>query len=273
MKKDKLEHIKNYLHRVWQANKELPKKEAFKDLLNRLYAGNKEIEDVIDSISIGSETAIINIPRKDKLHRGSADTLYNNIIIEFENNITFPAKLKHAKEQLAGYYLGQIKSGKGYNFTLIASDCERWVVFSPDVNQLENLEEVNEDELILNEVKSSSFHLSEKNAEEFYYWIDRFLFKEEKRKATLKSIEESFGYQSNVFIESFRQLSNHFNEARKYGEVQVAYEEWGKFLSVAYGSFSGTEKIFLIHTYLSIFSKMLAYSVLSNFEGSLSGAY
>src|SRR5207247_11404785 len=93
---------------------------------------------------------------------------------------------------------------------------------------------------------------------------DRFLFKEQKQRATLKRIEESFGYQSNVFIESFLELTKHFNSVKKYGEVQVSYEQWKKFLSIAYGSFDASESNFLIHTYLSVFSKMLAYAVVSN---------
>lgn len=262
--KEKIGHIINYLHRVWQANKELPKKEAFKDLLNRLYAGDKDIFHIIDKISIGSETTVINIPRKDRLHKGSADTLYNRVIIEFENDLG--VTLKHAKEQLAGYLLGQFNSGEGFNFTLIASDCVHWVVFSIDPEQIDKLDTLREDELVLIENKSASFVLqnNEKNAVEFYFWIDRFLFREEQQKASLKNIEDSFGCQSSVYIESLRELSRHFAESKKFGDVQVSFEQWEKFLSIAYGSFNGTEKIFLTHTYLSIFSKMLAYSVLSN---------
>ena len=262
MSNQRIELINNYRQKVKSANKELTKKEAFKDLLNRLYSGEKEIENIIDKITGGSESTVLNIPRKDKLHRGSADTLYNKIIIEFENNLK--ASLKHAKEQLAGYLLGQFKSGEGYNFTLIASDCITWKVFSPDISQLDNLENLTEDELKLNEIASASFTLAENNAEDFYYWIDRFLFKEEKQKASLKRIEESFGYQSNVFIESLRELIQHFSDVKKYGEVQVSYQQWRKILSIAYGAFDDSEKNFLIHTYLSIFSKMLAYSVVSN---------
>jgi hypothetical protein len=125
------------------------------------------------------------------------------------------------------------------------------------------LANLKEDELILNEIKSASFTLTERNTEDFYYWIDRFLFKEEKHRATLKRIEEAFGYQSNIFIESFLELTNHFNSVKKYGEVQVSYEQWSKFLSIAYGSFDASEENFIIHTYLSIFSKMLAYAVVS----------
>ncbi len=205
---------------------------------------------------------MLNIPRKDKLHRGSADTLFNKIIIEFENNLKL--NLNHAKEQLAGYLLGQFNSGEGYNFTLIATDCITWKIYAPDISQLDQFESLTEDELILNEVESASFILNEKNVEDFYFWIDRFLFKEQKQRATLIRIEESFGHQGNVFIESMRELIRHFNSVKKYGEVQVSFEQWKKFLSIAYGSFDASEMNFLIHTYLSIFSKMLAYSVVSN---------
>lgn len=262
MLKQKINLINSYRERVRAANKELPKKEAFKDLLNRLYSGNKEIECIIDKITSGSESTVLNIPRKDKLHKGSADTLYNKIIIEFENNLK--VTLKHAKEQLAGYLLGQYNSGEGYNFTLIVTDCIHWKVFAPDVSQLEQLHNLKEDELILNEIESATIVLTEHNAEDFYYWIDRFLFKEQPQRATLKRIEESFGYQSNVFIESYLELTNYFVEVKKYGEVQVSYEQWNKFLSIAYGSYDANESNFLIHTYLSVFSKMLAYSFVSN---------
>lgn len=262
MAEERAQLISEYLQKVKSANKELTKKEAFKDLLNRLYSGDKEIVKIIDAITAGAERTVVNIPRKDKFHKGSADTLYNKIIIEFENDLK--VTLKHAKEQLAGYLLGQFHSGEGYNFTLIASDFVTWKVFAPDVSQLDRIEDLTEDKLILNEVTSASFVLSNNNADDFYYWIDRFLFKEEKQKASLKKIEEAFGYQSNIFIECFRELSVHFQDAKKFGLVQVSFEQWSKFLSIAYGSFDASENNFLIHTYLSVFSKMLAYTIVSN---------
>lgn len=264
MPKHIADHISDFRQRVKAANKEATKKEVFKDLLNRLYAGDSATRKIIDAISSGAEAAIVNIPRKDKLHRGSADTLYNKIIIEFENDLK--KTLAHAKEQLAGYLLGQFKSGEGYNFTLIASDFITWKLFAPDVACLDKLETLDEEELSkqLNEVESAAFTLSEHNAEDFYYWIDRFLFKEEKQKATLKRVEESFGYQSHIFIQCFREMTKNFREIKESGEVQVAFEQWKKFLSIAYGSFVPSEQNFLTHTYLSVFAKMLAYTVVSN---------
>ncbi|MDQ3219163.1 MAG: hypothetical protein M3Q26_00240 [Acidobacteriota bacterium] len=180
MSQTRTEHIREFLQKVKNANKEFTKKEAFKDLLNRLYADKEETRSVIDAISGGAERAVLNIPRKDRFHRGSADTLYNQVIIEFENDLK--RTLTHAREQLAGYLLGQFNSGEGYNYTLIASDFITWKVYAPDVSQLEKLEDLREDELILNEVESSSFDLTDQNTEAFFYWLDRFLFRKENKK-------------------------------------------------------------------------------------------
>lgn len=104
---DKTVLIKEYYRKVKAANKEFTKKEVFKDLLNRLYFQDKQILGLIDKITLGAEKTVLNIPRKDKIHKGSADTLYNHIIIEFENNLSLT--INHAKEQLAGYLLGQLR--------------------------------------------------------------------------------------------------------------------------------------------------------------------
>jgi len=50
-----------------------------------------------------------------------------------------------------------------------------------------------------------------------------------------------------VFIESFLELTKHFGDVKKYGEVQVSYEQWKKFLSIAYGSFDASEILLLFH--------------------------
>ena len=113
---NKIKHIQQYYQKVKSANKELTKKEVFKDLLNRLYFGNTEIQEIIDKITLGAEATVLNIPRKDKLHKGSAGTLFNNIIIEFENDLR--ATYSHAKEQLAGYLLGKMRSGAGFDFVI-----------------------------------------------------------------------------------------------------------------------------------------------------------
>lgn len=259
---DRQEIIAAFLIQIKQANKEFTKKEHFKDLLHRLFPKTNEVQNIIDSISAGSEATILNIPRNNKIRRGSADTMFNKVIIEFENDLS--KTYKHAKEQLAGYLLGQFNSGEGYNYTLIASDFIHWKVVAPKLEDVEKLEILNEEELELQEDVDASFTLTEHNADDFYFWLDRFLFKEEEQKATLKRIETTFGHNSNTFIECFRQIKMVFDDAKKFGEVQVSYEQWNKFLSIAYGSFDASTDTFVIHTYLSVFSKILAYGILSN---------
>lgn len=256
------EAIKDYRKIVAAANKESIKKEAFKDLLNRLFAHHDETKRIVDVITSGAEKPIFNIPRKDKIHRGSADTLYNKVIIEFENDLK--KSEPHAKEQLAGYLLGQYKSGHGSDYVLIASDLINWKVYSIADESLERLDELREAEVKLDEIATSSFTVTDHNADDFYFWIDRFLFKEEKLKATLRRIEEVFGHQSIVFKSAYLEMQNYFETVKDKGEVQVSYEQWKKSLSVAYDSFNDTTNNFLIHTYLSIFAKMLAYQVISN---------
>lgn len=260
----KSELIEDYRKIVSKANKETPKKEAFISLLTQIYGNSEDTKKVIDAITSGAETPVINIPRKDQIKRGSADTLYNKVIIEFENDIKNKSNLEHAKEQLAGYLLGQFRTGNGSDYVLIASDCINWKVFAIDVEHLDKLASLNEHELKLNEAETSGFTLTKQNGEEFYYWIDRFLFKEQRQKATLELIEQAFGYNSPVFQKSFGELQKHFREIKETGEIKVSFEQWEKFLSIAYGGFEATEKNFLIHTYLSIFSKMIAYAVVSN---------
>lgn len=261
MEQKRLEAISQYRVNVLKANKEQTKKDHFKDLLHRLFGGQQSIDKVLDQISAGSETTILSIPRNERVHRGSADTLFNKVIIEFEADLKKSGK--HARQQLAGYLLGQFATGDGYNYTLIASDLIKWEIYYPSIEQIPLLGTLQEHELVLEKDEDSSFELTDGNEEEFYYWLDRFLFKDEKQRATLKRIEVAFGYQSQTFIECFRILSGWFKEAKRYGDVQVSVEQWRRFLSIAYGKFEGSEETFMVHTYLSVFSKLLAYSVVS----------
>jgi len=258
---DKKELIVNYYRKIKQANKEPVKKEIFKDLLNRLYCNSPEIMSEIDNMSLGSEKTIFNIKIINRGKTGIADTYYNRIIIEFKNNLK--QTIEQAKEQLIEYLSGSYNSGEGYNFTLIASDFIEWRIFAPAISSIDNLDSLNTENIELKENEDAKFVLTEKNTEDFYYFLDRFLFKEEKQKATLESIQQDFGEYSQTFIESLKLLNNHFNDAKKFGEVNVAYDQWQRFLSIAYGTYDSSEEKYLIHTYLSVFSKILAYSILT----------
>lgn len=45
-------------------------------------------------------------------------------------------------------------------------------------------------------------------------------------------------------------------------ELQVVFEQWQRFSSIAYGRFNDSPDLFLVHSYLSVFAKLIAYAVL-----------
>jgi len=255
------ELILEYFRKIKQASKELTKKEIFKDLLNRLYSTSSDILAEIDSMSLGAEKTIFNINLGNRVKTGRADTFFNRVIIEFENNIK--QSEAHAKEQLIEYLSGLYNSGEGYNFTLIISDFLEWRIYIPKLNSIDLIDKLCIKDIELQEVPNSRFVLNENNVNDFYYFIDKYLFKENKLKATLETVQQNFGEFSTTFVDVFGSLRKGFEAAKKYGEVHVAYDQWKRFLSIAYGSFEDTEDKYLIHTYLSAFSKIIAFQSLS----------
>ncbi|HPG29654.1 MAG TPA: N-6 DNA methylase [bacterium] len=248
--------IVEYINNLRSANSESSRKELFLSLLNRIFFKDDSVKKIINSINLGAEKTIFNIPKRNGLKTGFADTQYNSVIIEFERDLNKTGE--HAKVQLTEYLNGNWQSGENYNFTLIATDCERWIIYAPAYEDF--LYRKNEPAEIY---EIDSFSLTEENADDFFFFIDKYLFKTEKIKATLENIKTEFGERSQVFINALDIFKKHYTAVKQTPEIQNSYEQWHKFLSIAYGSFQATDEIFLIHSYLSVFSKILAYIALS----------
>lgn len=85
----------------------------------------------------------------------------------------------------------------------------------------------------------------------------------ELKSATLQNISNDFGDTSTAFINSRDSLNKCLDQIAKNPELQVALEQWRSFLSIAYGEFDASPQKFLVHTYLSVFAKLIAYHVLA----------
>ncbi|MCP5494921.1 MAG: SAM-dependent DNA methyltransferase [Leptospiraceae bacterium] len=81
--------------------------------------------------------------------------------------------------------------------------------------------------------------------------------------ATSDNIKNEFGESSETFIASMDLMTQYYSKISGECVIQTSYKQWEKFLSLAYGKFIGNTKVFLVHTYLSVFSKILAFSILS----------
>jgi len=257
----KTERIRQYSDKIRQANSESAKKELFLVLLNDLFANDESTKSLINDMAMGAEKTVAKIPLPNRLKKGRADTQYANVIIEFEKNLQKTEK--HAKEQLAEYLAGNWNSGQDYNFTLISTDCLVWKIYAPSYEELTKLEgDIALSDFELRE--TDSFTLTENNTNDFYFFLDRYLFKKEPQHATLELIQQDFGGSSKVFLNCMYQLREYYDEIKDEEEIKIAYDQWYRFLSIAYSEFDGSERVFLVHTYLSIFAKMLAYSILTN---------
>jgi hypothetical protein len=64
-----------------------------------------------------------------------------------------------------------------------------------------------------------------------------------------------------VFINSIACLQSCADDIARQSELKVAYEQWRRFLSIAYGRFDDSPTMFLVHTYLAVFAKFIAFAV------------
>ncbi len=254
--------IHEYLKNIQDANSESAKKSLFKTLLVRLFDKDPLIAKLIDEFDTGAETTVFNIPLAHRTKTGSADTQYRNVIIEFEKDLKKTET--HAKEQLIEYLSGNWLSGNNLDFVLVSTDCITWKIYFPDFEKLINVDIITTGDVELEE--KDSFTLTEKNGEDFYYFIDHYLFRTQAQKPTYQSIKKDFGDSSSTFLFAIRELSHYYSKIEGDSELQIAFEQWNLFLSIAYGSFKATPEVFLIHTYLSVFSKILAYAVITKHQ-------
>ncbi|MEO6972437.1 MAG: N-6 DNA methylase [Rhodoferax sp.] len=250
------EEIVDYLAGVRGANSEEAKKLRFQNLLLRLFKDSAASRAVVDQMAAGGEKTIFNIPRPGVPKTGYADIAYSNVIIEWEKDLAKTGP--HAVDQLAEYLAGKWHSGERYDFVLIATDGRVWRSYVPDLDVLLGQETPNR--LALRKVED--FEVKRDNEEQFFYFLDRLLFRSTKRRATLGEIQLDFGDTSRAFINTVQAMQSVMPAPEVASPVHVAFEQWQRFLELAYGRFDDRRGVYLIHTYLSVFSKLLAYVVL-----------
>ena len=262
--KSKEDIIQGCRNGLLSAQTEEARKQHFLDMLGKLFP---QCGDILGEMRSGAEKRV-NISSNQK-HYGHQDTQYANITIEFEKDLKKTGV--HAKEQLREYALGNIKEKKSYDHVLIATDCIRWQLYLP---QLQG-KRADDSNLRLEDVElkaGESFLLSGDNATDYYYFLDRHIFGTEKIKANLQNIRGGFGELSSTFTSCLNDLQAHYESIKDRGYIQVAYDEWQRFLSISYGStFHGGAYRFLVHSYLSMLVRLIAHKVLKEDESTEEG--
>jgi hypothetical protein len=242
-----------------RASTEAAKKERFLQYLTHSFASDPAAQALVATLALGAERAVANIERNGRMSHGRADTQTDTIIIEWEKDLARTGE--HAIEQLAEYLSGNWRSGQEYRYTLITTDGIRWRTYAPDWSNLGPSLLLAPSSFQLRETRK--FDLSAQTVDEFPFFLDEVIFGAAQKPATLDSIQRDFGDTSKTFINCISLLQKEFGSVDDGKSLSVAYEQWRRFLSVAYGEFDASPTMFLVHTYLSVFSKLLAYTFLA----------
>ena len=215
--------VLSYLTSVKKANTEEAKKQHFYLLLADLFKHDPAAMTIISQMAAGAEQAIFNIPKLGRNKTGRADTQFRQVIIEFENDIKNTAKREHAEYQLKEYFAGNYNTSAQFDFYLIATDCIRWKIYGPTPESYLNKQNINADDVRLKVV--DEFTLAETNADEFFGFIDRYLFRSNKQIPTLHTIQVDFGDSSALFMEVYAGMKVVYDDVSGESEIQTAYRE------------------------------------------------
>jgi len=243
-----LQTIKGYVEQVSQQTTESAKAQRFLILLKDLF-GDVEagfIEDYLQGVE-----KYVSVRRKDILLRGRIDALYGNLIIEFERDLR--KKLGDAQRQLKHYLSCLLESGDQAYYLGLATDGILFYVYSPRLRS--------GGEVLLEEVEKIDF--SKAAPYQAYFCLDRYFFRKTILHPGTEEIVKDFGVRSPAFRYCFDVLERAWAAVKERSDYSVIYENWAKYLRVTYGSLIGSDDLFLRHSYLAIFTKLLVWTWLS----------
>lgn len=251
--------IIGYLEGIPTCRNETARKERFISLISQIFP--KHSKEIFNLTEGADKFLKVQIGSTEKSDWGFVDSLYGNLVIEFEHKL--PKMLAIAEEQLKDYVAKLWSSQKSkQSFLCIASDGVCWVTYTP-VLYSSTLSKIQMSANAIELIKNESFEVSKNNIEDFYYWIDRIFFRENSLSPTSQMICAEFGSNSFAFTNSSRIIQNAFKRASEMQELKVAYDNWSQYLKYTYGNIAGSESLFVSHSYLSAFAKILMAHVLS----------
>ena len=174
---------------------------------------------------------------------GYVDALLGDLLVEFKRNIE--TKLEENIEQLSGYmrdmpelhrYVGMLTDGIRFRTYVL-----------DETGQAKEVDQ---------------FYIVNANASVAYLWLDSYLFSRQNIEPTADDIVQRFGVNSPTFNLVQQRLTRLLSEIEDNKELDVWRGQWKALLSKVYGSDIADDDLFIRHTYLSQFAKMLLYTAL-----------
>jgi len=240
--------LKEYIEQVSSLNTESAKAQRFLILLKDLF-GDVSVNFIEDYLH-GVEK-YISVKQKDIILRGRIDTLYGNLIIEFEKDLR--KSFNEALEQLKRYASYLIQSGEKANYLCLATDGILFYIYLPKIKS--------DNEIELEEIEK--IDLTKIDSYQAYFFIDRYFFRKTKLHPKTEEIVRDFGIKSPAFKYSLHVMAGTWDFVKERSDFKVVYDNWESYLRVTYGSVIGSEDLFLRHSYLAVFTKLIVYMRIS----------
>ena len=172
--------LRAYMREVKATPSEIGKRERFSSLLGTLFGDSREV----GIYAKGAETSL-RITTPARVKRGSADTVYGSAVVEFERNLKHT--LAEAERQLQEYVAGIWQAEPTWRRSLdaVATDGIRWRIYRPVLPEGVDLVPAN----IILELRRE-ISLSEDTLDDFYRWLNVFLFRPSHLEPTSEAIRE-----------------------------------------------------------------------------------
>jgi len=178
-----------------------------------------------------------------RVRGGVADALYGDLIFEFKRRLD-EASRSDGQEELRRYISNQKHPER---YLGILSDGEMLEVYALRDARLAKVDEL---------------HLIAADAHHAGLWLECYLFHEKNLVPTANDVALRFGDRSPSFWRSLRVLESLWQQVGTDAATQTKFAEWQSLLSIVYGSAVGDENLFLRHTYLALFARVLAFVAL-----------
>ena len=174
---------------------------------------------------------------------GYVDALLGDLVIEFKRDIK--TDLGANIDQLTNYMRDMLELHRYVGMLADGIDFRTYVL-----DDSEDIREVDQ------------FRISKAEPDAVYLWLDAYLFSRSNIEPTADDIVQRFGVRSPTFQLVQQTLSRLLNKIQEDKELDVWRGQWKALLSKVYGSDIADDNLFIRHTYLSQFAKLLVFAAL-----------
>ena len=209
-----------------------------------------DIQGLIQSLLLEAEIGLLPIHLEEQTGDGTRrriDVAVGHCVIEVKKDLTNPAVLADALEQLAGYLITRIAQ-YGRRYVGVLTDGVVWILYDLIDGEM---------------VEISRLKTESSSPERLVGWLEAILATEDQVPPTPDEIRARLGANSPAYLLDVNELTAIYEANQANPEIALKRELWAKLLRTAFGSaFKDDVGRFVNHTLLVITAETIAHAVL-----------